>query len=215
VVRHLNDTVETVIGKLALSAQGLVRRSALLRAGITRAEIRSRLKSGALLREFPGVYRVGHRAPSLESHYLAAVWACGDGALLSGQAAGHLRGLLKGAPPPPQVIAPGPRRIPGIVTRRYRSIAADDVTSCCGIPVTSVPRTLVDLAAVLNEQQLARACHEAGVRYGTTPAQVEEVLRRRPTAQGAGKLRAVMRGDAKVVLSRLEERFLGLCVRLA
>jgi hypothetical protein len=52
----------------------------LLRARVTRTEIKWRLRSGALLRESPGVYRVGHRAPSVEARYLAAVLACGAGA---------------------------------------------------------------------------------------------------------------------------------------
>jgi very-short-patch-repair endonuclease len=76
--------------------------------------------------------------------------------------------------------------------------------------VTSVARTLVDLASVLSVNELARACHEAGVRHRTTPAQVEAVLSRRRNAPGAGKLRAILRGDARVTLSKLEERFLEL-----
>ncbi len=76
------------------------------------------------------------------------------------------------------------------------------------IPVTTVARTLVDLAAVLAPDILARACHEAGVRHGTTPAHVEAVLAHWSRAPGAGKLRGVMRGDVRVTLSKLEERFL-------
>ena len=76
------------------------------------------------------------------------------------------------------------------------------------IPVTTVPRTLVDLAAVLTADDLARACHEAGVRHRTTPAMVEAVLARRPRTPGAAKLRRVLRGDVRVTLSRLESRFL-------
>ena len=55
--------------------------------------------TGALLPVHRGVYRVGHRAPSVEARYLAAVLACGEGALLSGRAAAHLYGLLKGPAP--------------------------------------------------------------------------------------------------------------------
>jgi hypothetical protein len=66
----------------------------------------------------------------------------------------------------------------------------EDAATWRGIPVTTVPRTLVDLAAVLNEDDLARACHEAEVRHGTGPALVEAVLARRPNAPGAKKLRA-------------------------
>jgi len=57
-------------------------------------------------------------------------------------------------------------------------------------------------------EELGRACHEAGVRYGTTPAQVQRILARWPTAPGARKLRRIMRGDERIMLSRLESRFL-------
>jgi hypothetical protein len=81
---------------------------------------------------------------------------------------------------------------------------------CHGIPVTTVPRILVDLAAELTDDEFARACHEAGVRHGTTPAQVDAVLARRPKAPGAGTLRRILHGDVPVTLSKLEARFLAL-----
>jgi very-short-patch-repair endonuclease len=61
---------------------------------------------------------------------------------------------------------------------------------------------------VLPLDELARACHEAGVKHRTTPKQVEAVLKRRRTAPGAAKLRAVMSGDAPILLSKLEEGFI-------
>jgi hypothetical protein len=201
-------TVEQKVAFIAARTHGVVTRTALLRAGMTRHEINGRLGKGSLLREYKGVYRVGHRAPSIEARYLAAVRACGEGAVLSGRAAGHLLGLLKGAAPPPEVTTRIERRIKGIKSRRSRQIDPADMTSFKAIPVTTVPRTLVDLAATLDPENLARACHEAGVRHRTTPAQVESVLARRPTARGAAKLRNVLRGDTQVTLSKLERRFL-------
>jgi hypothetical protein len=206
-VERRDDTVEKLLGRLAFSSFGLVKRPQLLAEGITRQELRSRLRSGGLLLEYRGVYRVGHRAPSTESRYLAAVWACGPKARLKGRPAGHLLGLTKGAAPPPEVMAPVLRRVPGVKTSRYRRLDPRDAIVWRGIPVTSVARTLVDLAAVLNAEDLARACHEAGVRHRTTPAQVEAVLKRRPGSKGASKLRAIMRGDVQVSLSKLERRF--------
>jgi len=73
-----------------------------------------------------------------------------------------------------------------------------------------VSRTLIDLAAVLALDELARACHEAGVLYRTTPAQVEAVLARRPNSPRTAKLRGVLRGEVQVTLSKLERRFLEL-----
>jgi putative AbiEi antitoxin of type IV toxin-antitoxin system len=199
-----------VVARIASRSYGVVTRGELLAAGIGRHEIAHRLATGALLREHRGVYRVGHRAPSVEARYLAAVLACGDGALLSGPAAGHLWGLIKGAAPPPEVTAPTERRVPGIATRRGRSVDPADATTWRGIPITTVPFTLVALAARLGAGDLARACHEAGVRYGTTPRQIDDVLAHRPNAPGAKKLRAVLHGDVKVSLSKLEVGFLAL-----
>ena len=98
--------VDWVVGRLAGSAHGIVTRADLLAAGVTPKQIERRLARGALLREYPGVYRVGHRAPSTEATYMAAVRACGRGAVLSGQAAAWLLRLMKGAPPPPEVTTP-------------------------------------------------------------------------------------------------------------
>jgi very-short-patch-repair endonuclease len=203
-------TVEQVCARIGTGAHGVVTRAELLRAGVSDDEIKQRLRSGFLLREYPGVYRVGHRAPSVEARYLAAVKACGDKAVLCGRAAAYLLGVVKGRPPPPEVTAPTKRKAKGVLTRRERHPLPRNMeaTSWCGIPVTTPARTLVDMAAVLSKEALARACHEAGVRHRTTPAQVEAVLARRPNSPGAGKLRAVLRGEIPVTLSRLERRFL-------
>jgi len=66
----------------------------------------------------------------------------------------------------------------------------------------------VDQAAALASDDLARAYHEAEVRHGTTPADVEAVLARRPMSPGAAKLRGVLYGEVRVTLSKLEARFL-------
>jgi len=87
-MRGQGRTVQQKSGCFGAGAHGLVTRRLLLRAGLTARQIDERLRAGALIREYPGVYRVGHAAPSLEAHYRAAVLACVDGALLSGRAAG-------------------------------------------------------------------------------------------------------------------------------
>jgi hypothetical protein len=203
-------TVESKLSQIATRAHGVVTRAELLDAGVTRQQIGSRLASGGLIRVHPGVYRVGHRAPSTEATYLAAVLAAGAGALLSGLAAAHLHGLVRGSSPPAEVTARTQRRIEGVRVHRCRSLDAMEGISVRGIPVTTVPRTLVDIAAVLSLDAMARACHEAGVRYRTTPAQVEAVLEQRPNSRGAQKLRRVIDQDVRVTLSKLERSFLQL-----
>jgi very-short-patch-repair endonuclease len=201
------ETVEEVLARIARRQHGVVTRQQLLGAGVSSDEIQWRLREGSLIPVHRGVYRVGHKAPSIEARYHAAVLACGDGAVLSGEAAGYLWGLLKGTAPPPELTAPKRRRVKGVRTRHARR-AETEATTRHGIPITTVPRTLVDLASLLQLDDLARACHEAGVLHGTTPRHVEAILEHRPSTPGARQLRRVLRGDTHVTLSALERRFL-------
>lgn len=198
------EPAEKVIARIASRAQGVVTWDELLAAGLTRAEIKWRVKKGLLIRRYRGVYRVGHYARSVLAEYMAAVKACGPGALLCGRAAAYLLGILKSpTPPPPEVLAPTHRSVTGLKTRRAR--VPMHGTTYKGVPTTTVPQTLVHLAAELDDEDLARACHEAGVKYRTTPRDVEAVLR--PNSPGAAKLRRIASGDTKAMLSALEKRF--------
>jgi hypothetical protein len=199
-----STTVEQKIERIASRSHGVVTWAEMRAAGVSAAQIKRRAEKGLLLRVHPAVYRVGHRAPSVEAVYLAAVKACGEGTWLSGRASAYHWGLIKGDVPPPEVTSPRKLSVKGVRTHRGRPAG----TTLRGIPVTTVAQTLVDLAAVLDLEDLARVCHEAGVRYRTTPRQVEAVLR--PNAPGAGKLRTIMSGETRVTLSKLERRFLEL-----
>jgi hypothetical protein len=187
-----------------------VTRQELLLAGFTRRQIQGGLKSGLLIREYDGIYRVGHRAPNLDCSYLAAVLACGDGTLLSGRAASYLYGLIKGPAPPPEVTTPRDRKPKGVITHRTRSTDLRDAARYRGIPITPVARTVVDMAARSTPADLALIFHEARVRFGLRPEHVEAVLARRRTAPGAANLRRVMRGDERALLSELERGFIAL-----
>jgi hypothetical protein len=207
-MRGRSRTVEEKLARIARAQHGVVTRAQLLDAGVSARQVDLRVRAGALLREHRGVYRVGHRAPNVEARYLAAVLAGGEGALLSGPAAAHLFGLLNASAPPPEVTTRTERRLRGVKTRRSRD--GKPGTTHRGIPITTVAQTLVDLSAQLPVDALARACHEAGVRYGTRPSAVEELLRRRPNAKGATKLHAVLRGEMAITLSKLEKLFIEL-----
>ena len=194
------DRTDAKIARLAWHSHGVVTRRRLLAVGVSDEEIKKRRRKGSLIVEYPGVYRVGHRAPSVEATYMAAVLACGEGALLMGAAAAHLYGLIKGEPPPPAVWTKTERRIEGIETHRSRTHRRG--TEWRGIPVTTVPATLVDIAPSMPVDDLARACHEAQVRHHVNPNAFPERIPK--------KLRAILRGDIPVTLSALEKRFLEL-----
>jgi putative AbiEi antitoxin of type IV toxin-antitoxin system len=201
-------SAEQEVARIAGRQHGVVTVGQLLEAGLSRAAVKRRVEKGLLHRVHQGVYRVGHRAPSTEARYLAAVLACGEGAVLSGPAAAFLYGLTRGPAPAPEATTLGYRRVAGVATRRVRRLHPRDTTVHRAIPVTTVQRTLVDLAARLPLEALARTCHEAEVRYRITAAMVEAALARRPNAPGAGTLHEIFRGQVHVTLSELERRFL-------
>ena len=208
VVQQEIRTVEARLAELAGKSHGVVTRAELLGAGVTPEEIRTRLAKGFLIPVHRGVFRVGHAAPSLEARYLAAVKACGPRALLAGRSAAHLLHLLKRPPSLPEVLTSRHRRPTGVTVTRCRTIDRRDATRWHGVPVTTVPRTLVDLAALLDPPDLARAVHEAHVKHGVEPSAVERILARRHNWPGAQDLRRVIHGDEPVSLSRLESTFI-------
>jgi hypothetical protein len=204
--------VERVLGRIASKAHGVVTIAELREAGVSRREVARRLESGLLLPEFRGVYRVGHRAASTEARYAAAVKACGEGSVLSGLAAAWAWGLIRAGAPPPEVTSPTERRIRGIRARRSRRLDPREITVWRRIPITTVPRTIVDLPSLLSFDELSRAVHEADVRHGTRPEHIESVLARCPNVRGAATLRAIAWGDAPILLSKLETSFRALLI---
>ena len=109
-----------------------------------------------------GVYAFGHVTLTAEGRWLAAVLAAGPSAVLSHRSAGALWLVLRSRHL--EVTVNGQNR-PKRGIRIHRSeLAPDEITTVRGIPVTTVPRTLLDLATVLPPHQLERAINEAEVR---------------------------------------------------
>src|SRR4051794_40896620 len=182
--------------RIAAGQHGCVTTGRLLDAGFSRAGVVRLAAKGLLHREFQGVYRFGHAAPSLHAHYMAAVLACGPGSALSGLAAAFHLGLIRRPPSLPEVSAPNDRDIRGIKTRR-RMVASRNWQ---GIPTTTVAQTILDLAGRLSLDDLALVCHQAEIRFG---------VKRVPGkgAKGAAKLRAIYEGDHALLLSEMEREF--------
>ena len=141
---------------------------------------------------------------------MAAVLASGKRAVASHRSAAHRLGIVPAAPALPEVTAAttAPRRRPGIFIHRVRALPSLDAAVVYGIPITTVPRTLLDLAPTLAPADLARACHEAWIRHRTTPGHVAACVARNPGKPGAARLRRALGAD--VTLSALEDDFLAL-----
>src|SRR3954453_6266113 len=88
------DKPDNKIARLAARQRGIVTTAEMLACGLSRDEIATRVRKGHLHQKHRGVYAVGHRTLSTEARWLAAVKACGLGAVLSHLAAAALWGLL-------------------------------------------------------------------------------------------------------------------------
>jgi hypothetical protein len=202
-----------IVARIARGQHGRVSRAQLLAEGIDRRRIDRWLADGRLRTVHRGVYAVGHDAPSVLGNYMAAVLACGAGAVLSHRAAAYKLVLVRGAAPPPEVTVPttAHRRHPGVVIHRVKALHVLDTADLDAIAITTVPRILLDLAPRTPLKELIRLCHEAWVRHDCGPDRIEACIARNPRKPGAGKLRRALGSD--VTLSDLEDGFLELLKR--
>jgi hypothetical protein len=143
---------------------------------------------------------------------MAAVLACGPGAVLSHRSAAALWGLLD-VSSQPEVTRPGKfRKRPGIVAR-FGAIPADERAVKDGIPVTTVPRTILDLAGLGKRRQTQRAAHAAEVRQLTDNLSIPDLLTRYPNRRGVPLLRALFAEDLGfrgAPINRFEDLFADL-----
>ena len=150
---------------------------------------------------------------------MAAVLACGPGAVLSHRSAAVLWGLRKGdGRPTIDVAAPNRRgRIPqGISAHRDGSLTPQDRTAAHGIPCTTVARTLLDFAGVAPLWELRKAVSEAEVLRILDHDAVRKLIKRCRGRRGVARLRLVMdeiHPKTKWTRSDMEIAFLEMCKR--
>jgi very-short-patch-repair endonuclease len=212
-VQNRNEPADVVIGRAAERQYGVVARRQLLAAGLSPKAVEHRLRAGRLIVLHRGVYAVGHRRLTRDGHGSAAVLAAGPGAVLSHRDAAALHGLGHWRVNVIEVTtAADVRSTAAVRVHARRLLTADDVTTAAGIPVTSVARTLVDLAEVVNRERLAEAL-TAAERAQTLDLQAvlaarERVLHRH--GRGDVLLRAVLaeydRRGAQLTREELERR---------
>jgi very-short-patch-repair endonuclease len=162
------------------------------------------------------VYALSHQPLTREGRWLAAVLACGPGAVLShGDAAMHFE-LIPYEPGPVHVTVPrdsGGRSRPGIVVHR-RDLGGGDSTVRDGIPVTIVTRTLLDLAPSLPRRSLERAIDEAIYLKKATESTLLGALERNVRRPGARAMRGALaryQSGTTRTETPLEELILALC----
>jgi very-short-patch-repair endonuclease len=183
----------------------------LVPLGVTRDAIRHGRRSGWLHPVHRDVYAVGHRALGLRGVHFAAVLACGPHAVLSHRSAAHLWDVRRTSRSAVDVIVPGRSRMSrkGIDVHRVRHLEPRDVTALDGIPVTTLARTLLDLAEVVPEDHVAKAMEQAERRRLLDLRALEELLDRSPGRRGQRPLRSILRDAALEpgIREELERRF--------
>jgi very-short-patch-repair endonuclease len=132
----------------------VVSRGQLYDLGYSRGSITRRVEKRRLHRVHRGVYAVGHTRLAIQGRWMAAVLACGRGAVLSYRDAAALHDLRRIGSGKFDVTAPSRHNLPGIRCHYARELQPDDITVVDSIPVTSVGRTYLDLAEVLNHARL-------------------------------------------------------------
>jgi hypothetical protein len=205
------------IAGLAARQHGVVGLAQLCKIGLGEDAVWSRCSAGRLHRVHQGVYAVGHPLLTRKGRLMAAVLACGEAAFISHRSAADLWG-----------IAPTERRVIDVASptragRRHHMLsvhrlwepADEDVTSVDGIPCSSVARTLLDLAGVVNQSRLERAVERTEVLRLFDLREVDELLARAGARPGTRRLRNALgpiRHD-EISRSDLERRFLALARR--
>jgi REase_MTES_1575 len=146
---------------------------------------------------------------------MAAVLAYGPKARLSHRSSAALHGIRPDNRPKIDVTLPSPsaRSRRGIDVHRSTTLEPADVTEVDGIPCTTLPRTLLDLAEVVSERAVEKAVDQAEVLRIFDLRTVNEVLSRAAGRRGAAVLRRVLADYDGPTLTdqELEERFFALC----
>ncbi len=191
----------------------MVSRHQLLALGFSSQAIKTLVSRERLHRLHLGVYAVGHTRMRAHGRWMAAVLACGPGAVLSHRDAAALHDLRPIGGGPVNVTGPRPHQLAGIRSHRARDLQAHDCTVVDGIPVTSVPRTYLDLAELLSPGRLIDLL-EGGQRQDKLDVSaIEAVVARNPGRHGIKPLQvalAQLADDPPLLQSHLERAFRAL-----
>jgi hypothetical protein len=212
----------TKLAEIATDQYGVVSTRQLSELGYSRKLVAREVDRGRLHPLHRGVYAVGHRRLTWHGRCLAAVLAAEAietdevtwPSVASHSSAAWLWGLLRYRPETIHITAPIRRRAKREFKVHFSSCLADeDRAAREGIPVTSVPRTLLDLAVTSRPAQLERYLERAEEQKLFDLIAVETLLARAGGHRGRGRLRraiAIYRPDLAFTRSRLERRFLAL-----
>jgi len=214
-VRRISqDLREAAIRDTARRHVGNVSRAQLLEAGLSSAAIGARVKTGALVVRYPGVYAIAPLRDDPPAIAAAAVLAGGPHAASSHASAAYLWGYLRYWESPPEVtLAKGDRRPRGILTHRCPSLKRSDIRLQRGVPCTSPERTALDMAPRLTKKQRTRMVNDARLSGYLHLATLQDVLARNPYHPGTKLLTALANDPGNPTRSSFEDEFRAFAIR--
>jgi predicted transcriptional regulator of viral defense system len=206
-----NSRPDRRVSALAARQWGVVSLDELRACGLDRNAVRTRVARGWLHAVHRGVYAVGHVQLPTVGRFLAAVKACGAGAVLSHFAAAALLGFVRWDRRLIEVTVAGnaTRTHPGLRVHKTATLQRADWVIRDGIPVTSPARTLVDLAAYSTPRDLRRAVREALAHKRVSLRQLIAAKTRLGPRRGSAVLAEVL-SHAAPTRSELEDVVLDL-----
>jgi predicted transcriptional regulator of viral defense system len=210
-MRGQNESPHRAVAELARRNHGVVNRDELLAIGVSATSLERWATEGRLHRVHRGVYAVGHAVLSVHGRWIAAVKACGPGAVLSHTSAAALTDLRRSSSPIIHVTTPNRGSPRGIRVHRVRRLHPDDVAVVDGVPVTSTARTLLDLADVLPLRQLIRAIEQAERIQLFDMRAIEQLLARSNGRRAKTLRRAIAAASPVRVNSDWERDLLDFC----
>ncbi len=210
----LSVPFDTQLAQLAARQHGIVGLPQLRQLGMTDSGVRKRLHRGRLHRVHRGVYALTPRSlVTREGLWMAAVLACGPWAALSHRSAAHLHGLRATTRAGIDIVVPRPviRRYDGIDVHRSVTLTDQDVTAVDSIPVTTLARMILDLAAVVEQRAVERVIGDAVDQGMFDLRALDDQLGRNPRHPGAAIVRAALGPDRPGLTdSELEELFVAI-----
>jgi hypothetical protein len=183
--------------------------------GLTTSAVTKRVAAGRLHRRHRGVYSVGHDITPWQGHFMAAVLACGEGAVASHEAAARIHGMLERAGRL-HVTVPGRRvRIVGIDAHDTNRLEPHDSAVADRIPCTSVARTIVDVAERGDRRRIERMMDRAEQLRIFDLSAIHRVLEHARGRSGARLVRSLIGSEASgLTRNELEERLFAICTRV-
>jgi very-short-patch-repair endonuclease len=209
-VGYRSDAIGNLDGPSLDALQWVLSSEELSDAGLTQRQLTERVAAGFLFRKFRGVYAVGRSQLNFEGNCRAAWLACGKESAVSHISAARDWNFRQSTGRIHISVPRGRAGHPGLIVHRPRSLPLDDIVQRDGYAVTSVARTILDMAPGQSADTVAKWMHQADVAGVLDLREVWACCERLAHHRGRRIVEAALAVEVLPTRSGLEEAFLAL-----